>query len=137
MRITFEMRIMGGSNITMAPQHGNEFGTCSIEVLTNLNVTHEEWLGFMQEIAEEWDSLTDAQGNRLNVRSHWAKQWQGLRFRDMPIIDHCKQVAYKDRIPEFKEGLQKIADGGGYSLSDIQRRFSNPVLDDIFENVFS
>ena len=29
MRLTLEMRVMGGSNITMAPQFGNDLGTCS------------------------------------------------------------------------------------------------------------
>ncbi len=136
MRITLEMRIMADSHVTMAPQYGNRFGTCSIEVLTNLNVSQEEWLAFMQEIAEAWDSYTDSYGNRLNVRPHWAKLWQGLQFRGLSVNDYLKNVAYKDRIPEFKAGLQVIADAGGYTLTDLQHMFSNPLLKDIFVEVF-
>ncbi len=33
LRVALEMRIMGGSDITMAPQHSNPHGTCSIEIL--------------------------------------------------------------------------------------------------------
>jgi hypothetical protein len=36
MRLTLEMRIMGGSGVTMAPQYGNDLGTCSYNVLSNL-----------------------------------------------------------------------------------------------------
>ena len=43
MRIALEMRVMGGSQIYMAPQFGNRFGTCSIEVLTTLNTPDAEF----------------------------------------------------------------------------------------------
>ncbi|HYN87393.1 MAG TPA: hypothetical protein VER55_02625, partial [Ardenticatenaceae bacterium] len=113
----------------------NHFGTCSIEVLTTLNVSREEWLAFMQEVTTAWDSYTDPAGNPLNVRPHWAKQWQNLVFRGMSVNDYLKTVAYKDRIPEFKARLQEIAQAGGYTLADLQRTFSNPLLDDVFELV--
>lgn len=137
MRITLEMRIMADSGVTMAPQFGNQFGTCALEVLTNLNVTQEEWLAFMQEMADAWDSYTDAGGNRLNVRPHWAKQWQGLKFRGTDVVQYLKEVAYKDRLPEFGSRLQAIAQAGGYTLADIQRMFSNPLLDNIFGSIFA
>lgn len=135
MRVALEMRITAGSNIIMAPQFGNHFGTCSIEVLTTLNVPREEWLAFMQEVTTAWDSYTDPAGNPLNVRPHWAKQWQNLVFRGMSVNDYLRTVAYKDRIPEFKARLQEIAQAGGYTLADLQRTFSNPLLDDVFELV--
>jgi hypothetical protein len=128
---------MADSNIIMAPQYGNRFGTCAIEVLTNLNVTQEEWLAFMQEMANAWDSYTDAQGNPLNVRPHWAKQWQGLTFRGMDVVQYLTEVAYKDRLPEFGSRLQAIAQAGGYTLSDMQRMSSNPLLDEVFGSVFA
>lgn len=34
MRLTLELRIMGDSKLIMAPQHGNTFGTASIEVIS-------------------------------------------------------------------------------------------------------
>lgn len=136
MRIALEMRIMGGSNITMAPQYGNSLGTCSIEVLTNLNVDPKEWLAFMQEIADKWTSYKDPAGNRLNVRPHWAKQWQGLEIHGTPVNQYLREIAYQDQIPAFKASLQAVADAGGYSLADLQRLFSNPLLNDIFTALF-
>jgi hypothetical protein len=136
MRVALEMRITADSRVIMAPQFGNKFGTCSIEILTTPNVPQEDWLAFMQEIADVWDSYTDPGGSKLNVRPHWAKEWQGLRFRGMPVREYLKTVAYKDRIPEFKLQLQAIASAGGYTLMDQQRMFSNPLLNDVFENVF-
>jgi len=137
MRVALEMRIMADSGMLMAPQFGNRFGTCSIEVLTNLNVTPEEWLGFMQQVADAWDSFTDPNGARLNVRPHWAKQWQGLSFRGLPVTQYLKQIAYAETIPHFKARLERIAQAGGYTIADLQKRFSNPVLNDLFESVFS
>jgi hypothetical protein len=51
MRLPLEMRIMNGSEVTMAPQRGN-IGTCSIEILTLENgiIEREEWLEFMQAV---------------------------------------------------------------------------------------
>lgn len=137
MRLTLEMRITGDSNIHMAPQYGNRHGTCSIEILTPADVPRREWLQFLQEICDRWDSYTDAQGRRLNARPHWAKQWQGLMMRGRPIIEHLKHEAYSDQIPKFKAGLAAIASAGGYGLAEIRARFANPLLEEIFEDVFS
>jgi hypothetical protein len=49
----------------------------------------------------------------------------------MPAVDYVSRVAYADRIPEFREGLRRIAQQGGYELTDL-RRFSNPLLDRVF-----
>lgn len=132
MRIALEMRIMADSSITMAPQYGNQFGTCSIEVLTNLNVTDTEWLSFMQQVCDSWSSYTDSAGNPLNVRPHWAKQWAGLTIQRMPVLNYLTGVAYKDRIPEFLAGLTAVAQAGGYPLADLDARFSNALLKTIF-----
>ena len=137
MRLTLEMRITGDSNVHMAPQHGNQHGTCSIEILTPANVPRHEWISFLQEICDRWDSYTDAQGKPLNARPHWAKEWQGLTMRGKPIIEHLKHEAYKDQIPKFKAGLAAIASAGGYGLAEIRSRFANPLLEKIFEDVFS
>ncbi|KAL9119028.1 MAG: hypothetical protein Q9187_004416, partial [Circinaria calcarea] len=50
MRLTLELRIMGGSDILLAPQRGNTLGTASIEILTVPDaVTDGEWEGFCQK----------------------------------------------------------------------------------------
>ena len=135
MRVALEMRIMGGSDITLAPQHGNRLGTCSIEVLTNLRTPAREWRKFMQDVVDLWMSYEDPDGRPLNVRPHWVKQWQGLTFRHRPAISHFRSRAYAARIPEFRAGLRAIAKQGGYSAKDL-RMFSNPLLDDLFAAVF-
>ena len=52
MRLTLELRIMGDSNIIMAPQNGNTFGTASIEVISIphfgvLSILHFEILSIL------------------------------------------------------------------------------------------
>lgn len=76
MRLTMELRIMGDSNLIMAPQHGNRHGTASIEVLSIPDaVTDGEWGGFLQRVADLWLKYVDENGEPLNVRPHWAKEW--------------------------------------------------------------
>lgn len=76
MRLTMEMRIMGDSDLIMAPQNGNKHGTASIEVLTIPDsVTDNEWVPFLQRVADLWMGYKDSNGVLLNVRSHWAKEW--------------------------------------------------------------
>jgi hypothetical protein len=135
MRVALEMRIMGSSNITMAPQHGNRFGTCSIEVLTNQATPAREWARFMQDVANLWTSYTDARGRPLNLRPHWAKQWQELTLRDRPAVSYLRDGAYAARIPKFRAGLRAIAKAGGYTTSDL-RMFSTPLLDELLGAVF-
>ncbi len=69
-----EMRIMGGSDVVMAPQHGNDLGTCSIEVLT-LESCKELWHPYAQEVLDVWMAYEDDQGKKLKTRPHWAKEW--------------------------------------------------------------
>ncbi|MCJ1438610.1 hypothetical protein MMC27_008000 [Xylographa pallens] len=84
MRLTLELRIMGGSGMLMAPQRGNDLGTACIEVLTVPDaVSDGEWQGFCQKVYEKWAACTVA-GNGVGangkVRPHWAKEWVGLRM---------------------------------------------------------
>lgn len=132
MRLALEMRIMGGSDVTLAPQRGNRFGTCSIEVLTTINTNPTEWAAFMQQITDLWSRYTDAQGRPLNLRPHWAKQWQGLTLRGQPIETHLREVAYADAWPAFRQALQTIAQAGGSTLDDLRRRFANPLIERVF-----
>ncbi len=73
-RMPLEMRIMGGSNVIMAPQRGNSLGTCSIEILT-LQDCKEKWHPYAQKLLDIWMSYEDSMGKRLNTRPHWAKEW--------------------------------------------------------------
>ena len=103
MRLALEMRITVGSNILLAPQYNNKFGTYSIEILTPINVDKEEWHKFMQEVVNSWANLTDSNDEFLNIRPHWAKQWQGLTIRNVHIEDYLKHSAYKEVIPQFRQ----------------------------------
>lgn len=127
--LTLEMRIMGGSNITMAAQRGNHY-TCSIEVLSTMLVPHRDWKAMAEKIIALWISYTDSENNPLNIRTHWAKEWHGLQF-DGKDSDNFVRETYRDAIPEFKQQLSEIAAAGGYSLDDMQQMFSNTLWDKI------
>jgi len=133
-RIALEMRVMGGSNVIMAPQYGNTkdgyHGTCSIEVLTTPQTDAALWNEFMQKVTDMWVKL-GVKGH-LHTRSHWAKQWQGLNFDGKDAITYTKTVAYKDRIPEFVKTLKKVAKEKGFTWDEMKARFSNPLLDKLF-----
>lgn len=133
MRLTLELRIMGGSNILLAPQYGNEpWGTASIEVLTVPDaVTDSEWGGFVQRVADAWMSYEGEGGKKLNVRPHWAKEWEGLRMGGMGARRYLKEVAYKEQIPAFRQALARIGEAQGWALSDLHERFSNELWDEI------
>jgi hypothetical protein len=111
----------------MAPQYGNRLGTCSIEVITGTNVDQQAWARFLQTLADAWCALS---GGTLNVRPHWAKQWEGLTLSGRPVIEYLREVAYRDRIPEFRAGLASVAAAGGYTLADLGI-FTNPLLRDV------
>lgn len=69
-----ELRIMGGSDVVMAPQRGNSLGNCSIEILTLYNA-RDVWLLYAQQILDRWMALRDpGTGEALKVRPHWAKE---------------------------------------------------------------
>jgi hypothetical protein len=128
MRLTLEMRIMGGSDVIMAPQRGNTLGTASIEILTLPDaVTDDEWTSFSQLVCDKWMSY----GDELNVRTHWAKEWEGIRFRGMEAKHYMKEVAFASQIKEFKEALAEIGKGQGWTLDEIRGRFSNQLWDKI------
>lgn len=136
-RIALEMRIMGGSNIILAPQRGNDLGTTCLDLITTLNTPTADWVAFCQKISDKWNSYTDAKGKRLHARFHWGKQWSFLTLPDeqgLPLnsIDWLRQVAYKDEIPVFLDTLKKIGETGGFSVDDLRARFGNPWLESIF-----
>lgn len=69
------MRILSHSDIIMAPQQGNVFGTASIEIVSTQPAGEEGvWRPFVQRIVDAW-SAYEVGGQFLNVRPHWAKEW--------------------------------------------------------------
>ena len=66
--MALELRIMGGSDVTMAPQFGNKHGTLSIEPVSTRMVHEEVWEDFKEELAEVWMSYKDFDGTPLNTR---------------------------------------------------------------------
>jgi hypothetical protein len=135
MRVALEMRVMGGSEMTMAPQFGNQLGTCAIEVLTNIDTPRSEWVDFTREITGLWTSYTDGDGGTLNVRPHWAKDWQELTFNDRSAVEYLRETAYATQIPKFRSELEAIAKAGGYPLAAL-KMFSNPLFDELFGELF-
>lgn len=124
MRLTLEMRIMGGSNILMAPQNGNDLGTLSIEILTLPDaVTDNEWQAFAQKVVDLWMSYGG------NVRPHWAKEWEQFSFKGVEAREYMKEVAYKEQIPRFRNALAAIGNKHGWTLDQLQSRYSNELWD--------
>ena len=72
--MALEVRVMGASNVLMAPQYGNKHGTLSIEPVSTRIVSKEIWEDFKEELAKVWMSYTDHDGTLLNSRVHWAKE---------------------------------------------------------------
>ena len=96
MRMPLELRIMGGSDIILAPQRGNTLGTCSIEVLT-LRSESEIWPAFAQEVLDGWMKYEDpATGKKLKTRPHWAKEWEALKVDGRPWAEKLKGEDYKE-----------------------------------------
>ena len=139
MRLTLELRIMGGSDMLMAPQHGNTLGTASIEVLTVPDaVTDGEWYGFCQKVYEKWAGCpTNAKGvgegiaANSKVRPHWAKEWTSLKMGGTEAKVFLREVAYRDEIRIFKDVLAEIGAKQGWGLADLKARFSNKTWDAI------
>ncbi|PIG69563.1 hypothetical protein AARAC_002706 [Aspergillus arachidicola] len=90
MRLPLELRIMGDSNVLMAPQRGNRLGTASIEVLTLESVT-EYWDAFAQEVLDKWMELREWNGQKLNIRPHWAKEW----WVTVLALSHYSKVSFQ------------------------------------------
>ncbi|KAJ4247499.1 hypothetical protein NW762_013176 [Fusarium torreyae] len=132
MRMPLEMRIMGGSDVIMAPQRGNSLGTCSIEVLT-LYSARNIWQPFAQSVLDKWMALKDpSTGERLKTRPHWAKEWYNYNVDGKPWIERLKSVDYKDEKQEFLQTLADIGKDANWSLQDLQARFSNDLFDKFF-----
>lgn len=101
LRLSLEMRITGDSRMLLAPQAQNKCGTCTIEVISTLNVPDEVWLRFKQALLDKWAAYKDGKDDYLLIRPHWAKEWYGdLNVRGEPIMHYMKRI-YKEPIKEF------------------------------------
>ena len=135
-RMPLEMRIMGGSEMVMAPQRGNApLGTCSIEVLT-LEAARGLWMPYAQEVVGKWLGYRDREGKLVRTRPHWAKQWEGIKVpvdgeeggKMVEWRERMKEVDYREERAEFKRLLGEIGKGH-WTLADLKRRFSNEFFD--------
>ncbi|KAI0097961.1 hypothetical protein GGR51DRAFT_552758 [Nemania sp. FL0031] len=131
LRMPLEMRIIGPSEVTMAPQRGNSLGTCAIEILT-LKVVADIWQPFAQEVLDKWMSYKDNDGKQLVVKPHWAKEWINFSVDNMPWVEKLKSEVYKDEIIEFKTLLADIGKRHNWTLADVKKTFSNELLDYLY-----
>ncbi|KAI9692203.1 MAG: hypothetical protein M1822_006433 [Bathelium mastoideum] len=126
-RMPLEMRIMGSSDVTMAPQRNHKLGTCSIEILT-LKAAESLLEPYAQQVLNKWVGYKDNDGKTLAIRPHWAKEWNNLKVDGKPWRETLKE-SYKSEIAEFKALLTTIGKKHGWTLADIKRTFSNEFLD--------
>ncbi|KAI0011317.1 hypothetical protein F4779DRAFT_238289 [Xylariaceae sp. FL0662B] len=127
-RMPLEMRIMGDSEVVMAPQRGHTLGTAAIEILT-LDAARDDWVPYAQEVLDKWMTATDAEGKKLRSRPHWAKQWREFTVDGKPWADVLKGDIYREEIVEFRNILTAIGKEQGWTLADLKKRFSNDFLD--------
>lgn len=126
-RFAMDLRITGGSDMLLAPQHGFD-ATCSIEVSTPHNTDINDWNEFVQRVSDMWMRY-DYYGVRLKSRPHWAKQWPPT-FDGIQPIDFIRE-RYRDELPNFFESLKLICTTGGTTLQDL-KMFCSPFLLELF-----
>ncbi|KAK0759490.1 hypothetical protein N5P37_007678 [Trichoderma harzianum] len=129
-QMPLEMRIMGDSDVIMAPQRGNKLGTCSIEILT-LDAARGTWNPYAQRVLNRWMSYTDSNGDLLATRPHWAKQWTEFTVRGELWRKKLRRD-YETQIREFRGLLRQIGKRDQWTLADLEQRFSNDLLDHLF-----
>ncbi|KZW03333.1 hypothetical protein EXIGLDRAFT_759198 [Exidia glandulosa HHB12029] len=126
-KVALEMRLTGSSEVILAPQRGNKYGTASIEVLTTLPTGEEVWGSFCQKLTDHWTSYTDSNATLLNARPHWAKQWKGLVVHNKPVERYFTEDAYRDAFMEFKVGFNALV-GSDEAAKDTLARFADPTI---------
>lgn len=134
MRLTLELRIIGGSDILLAPQWGNQWGTAAIEVLSVPDTVDDgEWHGFLDRVADVWIGRGGTVGRSRGqpmVRPHWAKEWEGIKLGGLGAREYLK-LAYSDQFGSFKRTLEGMGEAQGWSLRDLAERFSNELWDEL------
>ena len=131
--MALELRIMGGSNVLMAPQYGNKHGTLAIEPVSTRIVHKEVWEDFKEKLAEVWMNYKDYDGTHLVSRVHWAKESprtvsiDGVKYN---TIEHWQNI-YKENMTNFFNILDSLNED--VSIQDIFNLFSNNYLDNLFK----
>ncbi len=135
-RMPLEMRIMAGSNVTLAPQRGHKLGTCAIEILSLHNVA-DIWPSYAQGVLDKWASYKDTEGRAVPVRPHWAKEWYGYTVKGRPWQEVLRDEesangGFKKEIAEWRGLVGRLAGRDGWTTLDARRRFGNEALDWLF-----
>ena len=131
--MALELRIMGGSNVLMAPQYGNKHGTLAIEPVSTRIVHKEVWEDFKEELAKVWMSYTDHDGTPLLSRVHWAKESPRsvtINGVKQDTVEHWHHI-YQDNMDQLFNILDSLSDN--ISVQDIFNLFSNQYLDSLFK----
>eukprot|EP00092_Neocalanus_flemingeri_P004988 GFUD01005364.1.p1 GENE.GFUD01005364.1~~GFUD01005364.1.p1 ORF type:complete len:633 (+),score=187.91 GFUD01005364.1:112-1899(+) len=134
--MALELRIMGGSNVLMAPQYGNRHGTLAIEPVSTRIVHKEVWEDFKEELAKVWMNYKDYDGTPLQSRVHWAKESprsvtiDGVQY---DTIEHWQKI-YGQNMIKFFTILDSLSED--VSIQDIFNLFSNKYLDSLFKPVW-
>ena len=132
-RFPLTMRITGSSSTLLSPQHhttNTVLGTCTIQISTPHSVASTLWKPYSQAVLDKWTSYTYPNtGKRLNSRPSWAKDWKDLSVQGVPWAEKLKSESYKAEIAEFVRVLAEMGGESGWTLADVQRRFSNGFLD--------
>merc|ERR1719495_477056 len=127
-----ESRLMAGSDLLLAPQHGNKW-TQSIEVSASPLVPRHIWEQFKNALALRWSKLVDPMtGKPLNIRPHWAKEFPNMvgsdNFADWAV------KSFENQIPNFMMGLKQVMDKNNGSMDDSFKMFSTKFLDVLFND---
>ncbi|EER30008.1 hypothetical protein D8B26_007284 [Coccidioides posadasii str. Silveira] len=131
MRMPLEVRIMGGSDVLMAPQYGNKLGTCAMEILTP-RFMEAEWHDFAQAMIDKWMTLRQWNGQDLNIRPHFAKEWDAFRVDGQPWPEYLKKKSCSKEIAKFTSIIKKIGNEQGWTVEELRKMFSNRLLDTLF-----
>ena len=131
--MALELRIMGGSNVLMAPQYGNKHGTLAIEPVSTRIVHKEIWEDFKEKLAKVWMSYKDFDGTPLLSRVHWAKESPRSITIDgakQDTVEYWHNI-YQDNMDKLFTILDSLNDN--ISVQDIFNLFSNKYLDNLFK----
>lgn len=131
--MALELRVMGGSNVLMAPQFGNKHGTLAIEPVSTRIVHKEVWEDFKEELAKVWMNYKDYDGTPLLSRVHWAKESPRSVTIDGVKHDTIEywQKIYGQNMTQFFTILDSLSED--VSIQDIFNLFSNKYLDKLFK----
>lgn len=125
-RVALEMRVLGGSDVTLCTQRGNARGTCSIEVLTNTLTGEREWAAFRDEITARWEAVARRYGSGARVLPHWAKEWPA-RMGGRGVTEYL-QREYAGAGAQFLGHLAAAGRAGGFAEDDALRMFGSPSI---------